>query len=438
MKAIISLLYLFQKGGHWLFIGHGLTMLGQFVLIKYIAEEGSKALFGQFAIAMLIVTGLATLFFGPVTQWLLRYYQEFNERKRQREYYITLLSILIPFIMLIIFIGVALLPVPYLFEYGFSKNMQLLAILFALLSCLNELISTIFNAAGYSRTAALSYMAGSWSKVLGVFLAFWLFDIEMEAMLLLITSVQLVLLISQIVILFKLGNNQDYIKIHNNKKIIIHLRRMRSYLLPFLLWGVPSYIAMMGDRWVLTSYVSVEVLAEYAAMAFVSIGISNAISVAFNKAASPIVFRVSGGGMDLDRKKEAAHIVNNLTLVLVVGYLMAVLVYLIWPKDIISIFTSSDYTSYSGYLWIMMASSAIFNVSQFLITHGLVDKNPKIYLIPKILHGAITLLLLMLLIPLLGILGAILAVLVGNVVQLGLIMVVNYKHEKKGMHLAVS
>ena len=87
MSVVKTTLYIVQKGGLWLFFSHAVTILGQFFLIKYLAVEGSKELFAQFSIVMLINAGMMMIFFGALTQWALRYYQEFHERKRVEEYF---------------------------------------------------------------------------------------------------------------------------------------------------------------------------------------------------------------------------------------------------------------------------------------------------------------------------------------------------------------
>ena len=429
MKALSGLTCLIQKGGLWLFFGHGFTLLGQFALIKYIAAFGSKAIFGQFAITMLVVAGFATLFFGPLIQWVLRHYQEFFEHNREQEYYLVVFYVLLAFFALLLLLSFVVVPVSYLEDYGIGKSAQILTVCLAFLVCVNELISSIFNASGHIRYAAVFFMAGTWSRVAGAAIVLGFLSGSYELMLVSISVLQLTLALLQLFFLLRIRKGVISLRLENKARIAVHFRRMKSYLWPFLIWSIPGYAALMGDRWILTSYLDVEALAEYAAMAFVTIGVSNALGVAFNKAAGPIIFRVSGGGANNQRRSEAKGIINNLTLVLAAGYVAVTVFYYLWPNFFITMFTSSGYVKYAQYLWVMMLASVLFNLSQFLVTHGLVDKSPRIYLMPKVIHGVVVLACLLWFVPRYTVLGAVMALLIGNVLQLILVLYVNWKQD---------
>lgn len=433
MRAWESLVYLIQKDGHWLFLGHGLTLLGQFVLIKYLAVATSKSLFGQFSIAMLVVAALGALFYGPLVQWALRHYQEFFERKRLGEYFYLILIATFLFVVMAVLLSLFILPILDLYRHGFDVYALVLVIVFSFLSNFNNLLSAILNASSYSKIAAVSYFLGSWVKVFGAVFAIECFDSIISYLLASIIIFQFVLFVMQLMMILlccDFDKLNKVSKIRKNKRMFLHVRRMNEYLLPFLVWGVPGYVALMGDRWVLAVYENVDVVAEYAAMVFVTFGVSNAIGMALNKASGPIVFRVSGRGSNASRRNDAKNIVNGLTTILIAGYGLMIWLYAMWPVKILELFATSDYATYAKYLWVMMLSASVFNISQYLITHGLVDKRPKIYVVPKLIHGFVILVLLLGLVPFFGVGGAIVGVLIGNVIQLGMIYSVNVRQDK--------
>lgn len=428
MKAIQSLFFVLREGGSWLLLGHVITLLGQFLLLKIIAVYGSSQMFGQFAIVLLIFSALQILLYGPVTQWAIRHYQEFAERNRLGDYYtvVRILSMVLLFlsVLISIFISVFFGGATIVKNLGLSSNLILLSVLFGVIACLNDLMSSIFNASSHSFKAAIFFALGTWLRVFSVIISIQLGQISLGQIVFWMIVLQLLLLIIQYWMLIRVESTNRK-KISKRRHIFVHLHRMKNYSLPFMLWGIPAYVALMGDRWVLAQYVDASTLGIYAAMIVSTLGVANAVGVAMNKAIVPLVFKISGAGHKADRRNMASKMINNLSLILFVTYLPLILVYYLWPSEVISLFTSSEFSQYSEYLWILMVGAIAFNLSQFLITHGLVEKSPRIYVPIKYLHGILAISLLLFLVPSYGVAGAVVAVVISHVLQLGLVILVN-------------
>ena len=191
------------------------------------------------------------------------------------------------------------------------------------------------------------------------------------------------------------------------------------------MWGIFGYFSNMGDKWVIASNVSSADLGTYSAMALITVGVANTITAALNKGVLPIIFRESGHGASKVRSKRALAIVNKSLFTLSVMFFVMTLCTYFIPEKIISIFTSSSFTSHANLLWMLMVAAALFNLSQFLITRGLIYGVPAIYLPSKIIHGIVVIIGLFILVPIFGVEGAVLALFVGNLIQALMVLRVN-------------
>jgi len=428
LNIINSIKFIIRQGGLWLSLGHFITIIGQFVLLKMIAVFGSKELFGQFAIVMLIYSGQHILFYGPLVQWAIRHYQEFLERKRTHEYYVVIL-ILVLFISMVLICSLAVFLIiaedsRILQNINLSSQLILVSMLFGSIACINELISSIFNAASHPVKSTLFFSAGTWLRVISAYITIQLWTFSLESIIIWMIILQILLLIIQCVFIFYTERNRAKRKF-NRRNIAAHISKMKTYIVPFVFWGIPAYVALMGDRWVLAVNVDAASLGVYAAMATATFGVANAVGAAINRAVSPIIFRVSGAGREHDRNMQAGYILNNIFFILLGGYFFFVLVYYLWPGTIISVFTTKEFTYYAKYLWLLMIGASAFNLSQFLITYGLMLKKPKIYVPSKYFHGMLTITLLSILVPKFGVSGAVIAVLVSHICQFIFVFFVN-------------
>lgn len=433
IKTKDSILLVLKQGGSWPFLGHLIALIGQFALLKIIALIGTVELFGTFALTMAVVAGLNILLFGPLTQWAIRHYQESFENSVLKEYYALihgyiLITILVIFLLLLV-TYIFGLSISFLEEIGFGTEVVIFSVLFALLTCINDLLSSILNATSNKLIASFFFVINSWGKVLAVGIVFISGDVTLinilhwiVILLFMVTLLQYWFLKS--VEVDKLKKN--ICKIELTKKFT----EMKTYILPFLIWGIAAYVGSMGDRWIVAKYLDASSLGIYAAMVISTLSVVSAINAAYSKAVIPFIFRVSGSGEDRDRFKYANKTIHNFSLVLSIGYIPLLIIYYLWPDVVISIFTSADYTNYSGMLWHLMIGAIAFNLSQFLITHGLVNKEPKIYLPAKIFHGVFLMILLVALVPIYGVSGAVYAVLLSHITQLSLVIMINKKFNR--------
>ena len=134
------------------------------------------------------------------------------------------------------------------------------------------------------------------------------------------------------------------------------------------------------------------------------------------------MWRLAGSGEDPKRLTQAHRLISRVVIILAFLTAPAILVYAALPRSIITLFSSSAYTSSAGELWVLAFATVLFVIGQQLTLHGLVEKRPAIYIPAKFLHAALLIVLLFALIPPFGLAGAIYALLAANTVQLGAVL----------------
>ena len=420
-----------EQGAAWPILGHILSVLAQFALLKAVAVFWGTERFGQFSLVLAVAAAVNILFFGPFTEWALRDYQRAKEDGAIYEYF-HVLNVNIIFGIALIFILASLFSILVVFVpidwIGMKWYMIPISSMLGIAISLNNLIYSLLTAAKFPGLSAALTTADSLLRIIAILLVWWFGYGSIVEIVCALFVTQIIMLLTGCSRLFFV-HKEERLSAHNKSREVIAEYRssMFVYAWPFLVWGVFGYSASMGDKWVLANYVSTSELGVYSAMALVSIGMSNAISLAVNKGVIPVIFRISGTGSEEYRSRRASMLVN--LLVLMLGCLFSVLILLsyFYPNEIITILTSDDFTSHSHYLWMLMIAAAAFNLSQSLIVHGLLERTPAIYLPSKLVHGSVILAALIYLVPIFGIGGAVYALLFGNIMQLLMVCFVNKK-----------
>lgn len=418
-------------GVAWPVIGHLVSVLGQFGLLKILAVVGGNSLFGQFALILALVTFANMLFFGPFTQWAIRDYQQAKEEGNLTcFFYAVYKNICFATVILIFIVGSISLISELIFEtnLGIDWRLMLLGAIFGMGVSLNDLIFSLLNISKHPGLSALLTALDSMIKLLVV-------TVTWAAGMLSLTNVVSGLILSQIVLIvvgyfcLRARVVQSAISMIKNDKVVVAKIQgdMLHYAWPFLIWGIFGYFAGMGDKWVLANYVGTSELGVYSAMALATLGLSSAITTAVNKGVVPVVFRLAGSGEQQHRAEKAAHLVNFLVILLSALFGLLILLCFLFPAQIITFFASSDFTSHKELLWLLMAAAAAINIAQTLITHGLINRSPAIYLPSKVLHGLFILIGLFIFVPLVGLSGAVYVILAGNLFQLFVVILANRK-----------
>jgi O-antigen/teichoic acid export membrane protein len=202
-------------------------------------------------------------------------------------------------------------------------------------------------------------------------------------------------------------------------------RSVLTYTAPFLVWGVPGYVLTFGDRLLLAYYSTVTAVGVYAAMVAATMSVGNAANAAISRVLEPEIFAIAGSGEDASRKQRAHRAVTRTIRLLSIAAVPVVVIYVLFPTEIIKIVSSGQYTGHAEQLWLMAVASALFLVGQVSVFHGLIEKRPWAYLPAKFAHAIILLATMLLLVPKHGVNGVVVAVLISQVAQLALVLGTN-------------
>ena len=408
---------------HWVAIAQILQAAGMFALFKLTAHLLSVSSFGRFALALAVAGGVNVVLAGPLAGWASRHYQEAAESSSVRSYRWALISAsVVGSALLAVTVATVTLAAPgAVRDISLSPQLFALGVTVGLAGGLVDVAIASFNVAFRRRTAATILLLSAWVRVAAVIGAYSAgFDTEQSFLLAMVGALAILGIVS-CVLLFRFLDDGPRVAVATDSL----LPGLVRYASPFLVWGIPGYLIVFGDKLVLARYEDAGTVGVYAAMiaATVSIG-AFAIAVVV-RVVEPAVWRTAGSGDDPDRLARAHALIHRVVIILAVSTVPAILAYAAFPQTIITLFSSSAYTGSADKLWLLAVATAFFVVGQQLTFHGLVEKRPAIYIPAKFLHATLLVVLLFVLIEGYGLDGAIYALIVANAVQLGAVALTN-------------
>lgn len=411
---------LLSGGSQWVLISQILAFAGAFLLIKLAATLGSVAQFGRFVVVFAMAGAVNSLIFGPIGQWASRHYQEAHATGELRAYYRTAAVSVVAGVGVCGVLTVAFMRTALLERLGLTDILFVLGVLFGVASGINEVSIAITNAARRRRLSSVAILASSWLRIAGLLLVYGLGGRSLLGWVAGIVVAIGALATAQIFLLIR-----EYASCKGELPGNSYLGSVRTYMLPFIVWGLPAYALTLGDR-VLVAYFSDPVtVGIYAAMVSATMSVANVVTGSVSRAVEPTIYAVSGEVHD-DARMRQAHMLVRYTVIATVALAGPyVFVCWLWPNRIIALFASAEYGSHGGRLWLLAAAAMVFLLSQQIIMHGLVEKRPWLYIGPRYVHAVLLVTGLFVLVPKSGLNGAIWSVLAAQIVQLALVVLVN-------------
>lgn len=407
----------------WLVLAQISQAAGMFVLFKLTANFLAVDSFGRFALALAVAGGVNVVLSGPLAGWASRHFQEVSEASSVRSYRRALMSAALGgtagLAMVAAIIGVA--AANQLHDLSISGRLFALGVTVGLFAGIADIAIASFNAAFRRRTAAVILLLSAWVRVAAVVGAYAVGVRTVEGLLAAMACLLAILGTVSYGLLFRFLRDEHRAEFRDYSR----LPGLVYYAGPFVLWGIPGYLIMFGDKLILAHYTDAETVGVYAAMVVATISVGAFASAVVNRVLEPTVWRIAGSGEDLARLAHAHGLIRRVVVMLAAVSIPAILAYVAFPRSIVTVFSSRAYVGSARELWILASATALFLIGQQLTLHGLVEKRPAIYVPAKFLHAAMLVGLLFTLIPRYGLSGAIYALLLANAVQLGAVVLTN-------------
>lgn len=417
---------LFDADWQWIILAQLAAVAGTLILLKVVANVAPPDDFGRFGLILAVAGGVNSVAFGPVIAWTNRHYQEGREAGRLQAYFRTLAAasaIAIAATSTVVFLVIALAP-NMIARLGIAPQQGLLGLIIGILLSANEVAVAVSNAALRRRPAAVFLIGGRWFPVVFVLASYGLGFRSVNAYAAAVAialSAVLMVQIGQIVMIELTESKQRPPAVTGGS----YLRSLATYALPYVLWGIPAYLIIFGDRYVLAYFTDPATVGAYIAMSAATMSAVNVFGTAVNRVLEPAIYATSGASVDRERVVRAHRMIRTAILMIIVVLVPIVAIYSIFPGEVITLFTAASYGTYAGYLWVLMLAGLFFLIGQELFLHGNVEKRLWAYLPVRLIHVTIFAVGVAVLVPKGGLPGLTIAILIGYVAQVLLVLAAN-------------
>jgi O-antigen/teichoic acid export membrane protein len=191
-----------------------------------------------------------------------------------------------------------------------------------------------------------------------------------------------------------------------------HLRRLSSFSLPMMLWGVPNLLVRAGDRWVLALYLSATYVATFGAAVQLSQGVLAALATVANRAMLPRIFQLAGSGNDPHSLQKAHQLVVALRWLTIGAALgLSIAYFLAGERLLAALGVQSDQIA----LMLLLGLTLGFGcgaIADTMLLHGQIVHESRPYLLSRIVPPVAYFASLCLLLPITGAIGSLFAMII--------------------------
>lgn len=423
-----------ERGGRellWVMFGQVLALVGSFVGIKLLTNALGPEIYGQLALG-LSIAGLLSLFvYGPISQWVLRFFSIYLERNK-----------LVPYLgatrKIYVWATLGVIGLAGLFTLFaatvVTKQWVLLvfsAILFGIVVGANTIYVALQSAARERKIVALHQSADAWLKPIFAVLAVTLFSRSGHAALLGFFMGTLVVSISQSLFL----RRSTWMASPCGTWDPLHVEwgpiraEFRAYVAPFVLFAVFGMASLYADRWILLGAFGEREVGIYAAMYQVASAPILLLSGALGQLMAPVIFDRAGSMTTEAQARSSNEIVSASAIVAGAIMILFIAIAYYFGEVIITTFTSPEFAQFHDTFWILVLALSLFNIAQFLSFRGFSSRQTGLYVLPKGVQALLFIIFSLLLVRRYGISGVAIALAISSLAYLALVITQN-RHVK--------
>jgi len=427
--SVFQKIFSIRKELAWVIFGQLLAFSGGLIGIKVLTNMMGPEYYGQLALG-LTIAGLVNLFaFGPIGQAITRFFSICREKEQLPFYFATGRRIL--FLASLVLAVVSLISVIACFLL-FGQQWAILtasALIFGYATGINNSFISLQNAIRQRRIVALHQGMDMWLRMLLAIIAMLMWGESGSVALLGFCAGLFLIILSQYYFAFQNQQVSDYFLTVSTQNISSSnvYADFSSYTRSFLYFSAFGAIALYADRWILQGLYGEREVGIYAALYLIA---NTPVTVLMGLAGQlllPIIYD-QAGDMSCPEKMERSRKTVRLTVFLS-SVLMSlfVLVAYLFGEPIVVLLSNDEFGSFASSLWIILAGICLFQLGQLLVMRGLALARPNIYIIPKLIHAMIFLVLTYWLAGLYGIHGVGISLCISSFVYLLLISFANFR-----------
>ncbi|MGE5861420.1 MAG: lipopolysaccharide biosynthesis protein [Ignavibacteria bacterium] len=426
-KEYFSIIW--QKGRNssselfWFTGGQIVILVLSFFTIKIISRIGT----GEFGIYSLIITLsflLSAVYYGPIQQGFTRFFYIYAEKNQAPLF----TRMMIRFIFFSTFgLLAVVLPLALGIQSFFNKNYLLLILLtgtFIAFSKSSEFFNASFN---ILRKRKENSLLQSLEKLAIIIVLLFLLFYKSLALLNILIGLSFVALIFSLLkySFFKKSMLDSAASSKSVKKEIF--TTIFTYSTPFLVWGLSGWLQLNSEKWIIAKMLSTSDVGIYSVMVSlvsILIGIPNTL---LNEFSLPIIFQQFTNLNEHEKTENGLNYINILSWLVAALTILSTIVTFFFGKYLILLISYKEYLIYYQLLPLLTLGTGLFLTAQTMSTLGLALNHPKVYLVPKVLIGIISVGLNFIFISKFGVNGAAYTVLSVGIVFFIYISLINKK-----------
>jgi O-antigen/teichoic acid export membrane protein len=402
----------------WLILGQIVSIIFSVFIIKIITKMGTSD-FGVYSLILTISALVSAIFVGPSEQGFVRYFFNFNGVVSRKKFLNVIYLFFILTFGIIIFISVLF----YLFKTMEEPNFLLTGIFIVFFS-FSSFFASLFNLIRKRKFNTILILI---EKIISTALLYSLKVYDT----LNITNVLIVLtfsiLISLVIRISYFNSVLDY-KIFRDLKLLnwreyIMYKKVFIFSIPLIIWGLSGWLQSSSDRWVIAHFSNLNTVGIYSLMMTLSSYLIATPIGVVGQYFQPIIFEQIN---TVNFYKNSKKAINNFIYSCVFLVIFGVVFSLLFGKIILA-FIAADFTVFWYFLPLFSLSIGLFQIAQSYTIFGMIHEMPKIYLIPKISIGIISLLLNIIGVYYLQIIGLTISMILTSCIYLLMVVMTNRK-----------
>lgn len=385
LSSLISNAFRARSEIFWVVLGQAFVFIGGILGIKVLTNVLGPEGYGELGLGMALAGALNMFFYGPLSQYVMRFYSIYR-RSAERSDYIALLKkshVASAFIVLSV---TALTVSGITMLWGASWALLIaLAGLFAIVNGQNGSLSALLNVMRNRKAVALNQVGEAFLRPLVAITFVYMLGRSGRYAMLGFILVSVVVTVSQLNSVLKDKCIRESWRTSSFSREIMSQRKSEfwAYTSPFLIYAALSVFGIYGDRLLLQSWVGTASVGIYVVMYQIGNAPITLLLSALNQLLYPVAFKRVEGILPTEEHKGSVQIFRY-----VVGLSMLILVCVtvttfFFGEQVLSLLTSSDFTRYHQALWVLILGLSMFHLAQQMTLKGFYQNQPKIYILPK-------------------------------------------------------
>ena len=385
-----------SKESFWVLVGQAGTALAGLIGVKLLTHVLDPSEYGKLALANTIASLIGTNLFGPIGQGLGRYWSISKDRGNLDVFYAisdrlaryaSLLALLMCIIGFLLFISISR-----------KTNWAVLVILALIIGIISGNISMkieIFTAARQRKRTALLNTSNSFLRpfIATIIIIFTIQKAEIALSGYLLASFIVFFATRQLYL-----KNVSRVFVSRIESFDLKIKKVFFeglgkeifvYSLPFLIWGIFSWIHVSCARWALQAFHGPKVVGAFAVVSLLATYPVSFGAGFLNTLLSPIAFQKAGDLTNLQKVSSANKILLIMTGLYAVLVVILIGLFTIFHQPLILLISNIHFARFSYLLpWLTLAW-ALFCFGQVTTSFGLLANRPQSYIKPKIISAII-------------------------------------------------